>query len=113
MTDKFGDNGVVSVVIGHQNKEIINIELWIMSCRVLKRNMECAMMDVFVDKCRERGIQKIIGHYYPTAKNGMVKDFYSKQGFSKVNEDNQGNSRWILDVDEYKLMNDVIKIDCK
>jgi FkbH-like protein len=113
LTDKFGDNGVVSVVIGHQNKEIINIELWIMSCRVLKRNMECAMMDVFVDKCRERGIQKIIGHYYPTAKNGMVKDFYSKQGFSKVNEDNQGNSRWILDVDEYKLMNDVIKIDCK
>ena len=84
LEDKFGDNGVVSVVIGKKNGEELDIDLWIMSCRVLKRDMEFAMMDTLVKKASENGIKSIKGFYYPTAKNMMVKNFYDLQGFKKI-----------------------------
>lgn len=109
--DKFGDNGVVSVVIGHRRGEIVDIDLWIMSCRVLKRNMECAMIDKLVDECRKQGIKKLIGYYYPTAKNSMVKDLYGMLGFDKADEDKIGNSKWELTVEGYELRNHVIDLN--
>ena len=111
LEDKFGDNGVVSVVIGSINKERLDIDLWIMSCRVLKRDMEYAMMDELVARCKEKGIKEIIGHYYPTAKNGMVKDFYALQGFEKIDEDKEGNTTWRYEIKgRYKKKNKFIKI---
>lgn len=110
LIDRFGDNGLVSVAIGHVNNDICDIDLWIMSCRVLKRDLEYAMMDEFVRKCKEKGIREIKGYYYPTAKNNMVKDFYSLQGFSKIDEDKDGNTIWSLKVDEYKPRNEVIEV---
>jgi FkbH-like protein len=109
--DKFGDNGVVSVVIGHRRGEIVDIDLWIMSCRVLKRDMECAMIDKLVDECRKQGIKKLIGYYYPTAKNSMVKDLYGMLGFDKADEDKIGNSKWELTVEGYELRNHVIDLN--
>lgn len=114
LSDKFGDNGVVSVVIGKidgEKKKELHIELWLMSCRVLKRNMEYAMMDVLVEKVQEAGIEKMIGYYYPTAKNGMVKDFYAMQGFTKVCEDRSGGTVWeyIIQAD-YQKKQSVIEI---
>lgn len=112
LIDRFGDNGVVSVVIGHISGTECQIELWIMSCRVLKRDMEFAMMDTLIVKCKENGIQRIIGHYYPTAKNKMVKGFYDSQGFKKTSEDGGGNSEWIFDIPEiYDNKNKVIKVE--
>ena len=77
----------------------------------MKRDMEFAMMDEFVAICKKRGIQKIIGHYYPTAKNAMVKDFYALHGFQKTSEDEQGNAQWEILVSEYEPKNRVIKIN--
>ena len=88
------------------------MELWLMSCRVLKRDMEFAMMDELVEKARKIGIQKIIGYYYPTAKNVMVKDFYGIQGFTKVSEDETGNTVWEFIIPtEYESKNKVIKVN--
>lgn len=101
LIDKFGDNGVVSVVIGHKNGEVLDMDLWIMSCRVLKRDMEFAMLDRLVERCREQDIKTIRGYYYPTAKNKMVKDLYGRFGFDKVSEDENGNSVWLLSVEKY------------
>ena len=112
LIDKFGDNGVVSVVIGHVNKEVLDMDLWIMSCRVLKRDMEFAMMDGLVRRAKDKGLKKIIGYYYPTAKNNMVRDFYDRMGFTKVSEDAEGNTVWEFDLDgEYVDKNTHIKIE--
>ena len=81
-----------------------------MSCRVLKRDMEVAMMDELVEKCRQRGIATIKGYYYPTAKNGMVKDFYAQQGFAKVKEDDNGNTEWEMSISGYSRRNTVIVV---
>lgn len=115
LVDKFGDNGVVSIVIGRiegENREELHMELWIMSCRVLKRDMEFAMMDELVEKARNMGIKKIIGYYYPTAKNMMVKEFYGLQGFTKILEDSEGNTTWMFEItDNYEKKQHVIEVD--
>ncbi len=111
LTDKFGDNGVVSVVIGNVSGNKLHIDLWIMSCRVLKRDMEYAMLDTLVTKCTERGIDEIIGYYYPTAKNGMVKSLYQSFGFFLVQDDTNGNTVWSLNVEGYENKNRYIRIN--
>ncbi|MCR4728727.1 MAG: HAD-IIIC family phosphatase [Lachnospiraceae bacterium] len=102
LEDKFGDNGVVSVAIGKKVGDEVQIILWLMSCRVLKRDMEYAMMNEFVRRCAEKGATTIKGFYYPTEKNAMVKDFYSLFGFKKVSEDGAGNTAWEVGTEEYK-----------
>lgn len=103
LEDKFGDNGVVAISIGKmvENRgggRICELILWLMSCRVLKRDMEFAMMDEIVSAAIAKGAKKIRGFYYPTTKNGMVRDFYKTQGFDKISEDETGNAVWELDV---------------
>lgn len=114
LADRFGDNGVVSVVIGRrdENRSVLHIELWLMSCRVLKRDMEYAMMDSIVEACQACGIEKIIGYYYPTAKNAMVKDFYGMMGFEKAEETDTGVTTWHFTVPaDYVPKNDVIAVE--
>lgn len=111
LKDIFGDNGLISVVIGEKRLDELHIDLWIMSCRVLKRNMEYAMMDEVVKLSKEKEITKIYGYYYPTLKNKMVENFYDGFGFDLVNEDEQGNKTYILDVNNYEFRNNVIEVN--
>lgn len=112
LEDSFGDNGVVSVIIGKKENEKLNIDLWIMSCRVLKRDMEYAMMDTLVHNATKNGIKEIYGYYYPTMKNKMVKNFYELQGFEKIEEDSEGNTKWKFVIDKnYNNKNKFIKVE--
>lgn len=115
LEDKFGDNGVVSIVIGRidgDDADELHMELWLMSCRVLKRDMEFAMMDELVNEAKLRGIKTIYGYYYPTAKNGMVKGFYGLQGFHKFSEDAEGNTVWKFEIpDSYERKQNVIAVN--
>ena len=82
-----------------------------MSCRVLKRDMEFAMMDSIVEACRDCGIGTVMGYYYPTAKNAMVKDFYGTMGFTKIHEESDGSTTWRFDIpEEYEKKNRVIEV---
>lgn len=112
LQDKFGDNGVVSVVICKKMTHELQIDLWLMSCRVLKRDMEYAMMDEVISYCLREKIPVIKGFYYPTAKNAMVKDFYELQGFTKTAEYKNGNTEWILEINSnIEPRNKVIKVE--
>ena len=112
LEDKFGDNGVVSVVIGKQKENELHLDLWLMSCRVLKRDMEFAMMDELTAECQKRGITRIYGYYYPTAKNNMVREFYGLQGFEKISEDAEQNTVWCFEIpDHYEKKNLVIEVN--
>ena len=85
LEDKFGDNGLVSAIIGRVAAPC-NIELWVMSCRVFKREFELAMFDALAAACLERGVRTILGAYLPTAKNAPVKGLYPSLGFAAVAE---------------------------
>lgn len=110
LADKFGDNGVVTVVAGRQEGETLCLRLWLMSCRVLKRGMEDAMMDTLVADAAARGVKVIEGYYYPTAKNAMVRDFYAGMGFAKTAED-AGGTTWRLAVEDYRNKRPHMKIE--
>lgn len=99
LEDKFGDNGVVTVVAGEIIDDFLHVRLWLMSCRVLKRGMEEVMMDALIEEANTHGIRKVIGYYYPTAKNGMVKDFYQEMGFELVKDCCEG-TEWMLNCDK-------------
>ena len=98
LADKFGDNGLVSVLIGHVINETVELDLWLMSCRVLNREMEFAMFDALIEQCQARGIRRILGVYIPTKKNGMVAGHYAGLGFARLNGSSGGQESWHYDV---------------
>ncbi|OQW50259.1 MAG: hypothetical protein A4S09_00245 [Proteobacteria bacterium SG_bin7] len=87
LADRFGDNGLISVFIGLMDEMTLNIDTWLMSCRVLKRQMEETLFDFVVNVAKSNNIQKIIGTYIPTEKNGLVKEHYSGLGFKLLKTD--------------------------
>lgn len=112
LEDKFGDNGVVSVVAGKKNGNQLDLILWLMSCRVLKRDMEQAMLDTLVEHACFQGIEQINGVYLKTAKNSMVKDFYETMGFTRITPDGEENEKhYVLkNLDCYEKQNKNIKL---
>lgn len=100
LSDKFGDNGLICVVIlEKQNQDTLFIDTWFMSCRVLKRGMENFTLNTLVNYAKGNGFRHIIGEYIPTAKNGMVADHYYKLGFSPI--ENKEKHLFMLDIDLY------------
>ena len=97
LEDKFGDNGLIAVVVLKKNSETdLFIESWFMSCRVLKRGMENFMLNTLVTYAKTNGFERIIGEYIPTPKNEIVKDHYQNLGFE------QENDFWFLPLKAYK-----------
>jgi FkbH-like protein len=98
LADRFGDNGLVSVLIGPVLEETLQLDLWLMSCRVLKREMEFAMFDSLVEQCQASGIRKIMGVYIPSKKNSIVAGHYASLGFTPVCGVSEGRELWCYDV---------------
>ena len=97
LKDKFGDNGLICVVIlDKESDEVVFINTWLMSCRVLKRGMEHFVLNTIVQFAGEKGCKFIKGEYIATAKNDMVKDHYKNLGFTEQ------DGCWILDIDKYE-----------
>jgi FkbH-like protein len=110
LEDKFGDNGLVSVIIGRIEKRRLHLDLWLMSCRVLKRDMEKAMLDQLVEEARKRNINEVIGYYYPTAKNGMVSSLFQVMGFEQLSDASTEGSLWKMNLSNYGRKNTIINI---
>lgn len=100
LSDKFGDNGLIAVVIlQEKDTGTLFVDTWFMSCRVLKRGMENFTLNTIVGWAREHGYKKLIGEYLPTLKNGMVKDHYLNLGFEKLKA--KETDLFQLDIDTY------------
>ncbi len=110
LTDKYGDNGLISILIGKIKDNKCHIDLWLMSCRVLKRNVEFALFDEFVRQCKENGVKEIIGYYYQSVKNNMVSDLYEKFGFV-LKDTNGQNTIWSLNISYYENKNKLIEVN--
>lgn len=100
LTDKFGDNGLISVVIGEKRDNELHLVLWLMSCRVLKRGMEQVMLDAMAERASAVGCEKLVGYYYKSKKNRLVANLYEAFGFSK-REQNDEDTVWELPLAGY------------
>ncbi len=101
LLDSFGDNGIIAIVIARLNdaREAV-LDTWLMSCRVLGRGVEAATLEVVARAARGIGAVALIGEYVPSAKNGMVREHYSKLGFTPLAEQG-GTSRYRLALDAF------------
>jgi FkbH-like protein len=111
LADRFGDNGMVSVVILRAEGTAMAIDTWLMSCRVLGRRLEEAVLAELVAAARARGADRLIGRYRPTAKNAMVAGHYETLGFVLVTRHDDGGSDWRLDLADWSAPDLPIRID--
>jgi FkbH-like protein len=110
LTDKFGDNGLISIVLGKVEGQKCIIDTWLMSCRVLKRDMEFAMLDILIEECRKRNLTEIYGQYKRTAKNNMVANLYGDMGFELI-ESNETEGLWKLAINNFNNKELTIQIN--
>jgi len=96
LTDIFGDNGMISVVVCRRVDKDWEVDSWLMSCRVFARGVENAILQELVREARHRGVRSIIGRYRPTARNKLVEDHYSKLGFALIRSHEDGTTVWQL-----------------
>jgi FkbH-like protein len=102
LLDRFGDNGIIAIVIGRlQANKDVTIDTWLMSCRVLGRQVEPTTLNLIAQEAVKLGARRLVGEYIPTKKNGMVKDHYAKLGFTVMETDPSGGNRNMLDLERY------------
>jgi FkbH-like protein len=109
LKDRFGDHGLISIVVGKKTGEAMHIDTWIMSCRVLKRQVEEEVLNELARLAKARGCARLEGVYLPTAKNEMVRDFYPRMGFSLIRENGTGRE-FELKLDRFHTIPTKIKI---
>ncbi|MEO9384755.1 HAD-IIIC family phosphatase [Chromobacterium phragmitis] len=100
LVDSFGDNGIISVLICESSDEHTwDVNTWLMSCRVLGRQVERAILNHIVSNARAKNISALRGVYIPTDRNMMVKDHYKNLGFTSFHDG--AIERWVLAVDSF------------
>jgi FkbH-like protein len=102
LADAFGDNGMISVIICRRAANSWQIDTWLMSCRVLGRRVEQAVLQELVHRARALGITRIVGIYRPTERNRLVEDHYAKLGFTECERPGEGSTMWSFDVASYQ-----------
>ena len=103
LLDRFGDNGVIAIVIGRlQETKDLTIDTWLMSCRVLGRQVEPTTLNLIAEQAKRLGAKRLVGEYIPTKKNGMVKDHYARLGFTVAAANESGGSRNLLDLSTFE-----------
>ena len=109
LKDRFGDHGLISIVIAKKAAGTIEIDTWLMSCRVLKRQVEDEVLNELVRLARTRGCTRIKGVYLRTAKNEMVRDFYGAMGFTLTAE-GENSREYELALEKFEPLPTRIKI---
>lgn len=98
LKDRFGDNGLIAVVTGRfADGRIFVVEDWLMSCRVIGRDVEYATLVALVGYLRRRDVAAVEARYVPSGRNGMVADLLARLGFDTV-ADHDGGCRGTLDL---------------
>jgi len=102
LKDALGDNGMISVIICKKNEDSWLIDTWLMSCRVLGRKVEEAVLNYIASNALNEGATKLFGQYIPSSRNGIVKDHYKKLGFKKLLSSNETQKEnWELNLENY------------
>ena len=95
--DRFGDNGIVGVVIVHDGDDVTNIDTFLLSCRVISRGVETSILSFLVERARARQLRQVQGWFLPTKKNAPARDCYSEHHMKALAEQD-GGTLWALDL---------------
>jgi FkbH-like protein len=101
LQDRFGDHGLISIIIGQVCGDGLEIDTWLMSCRVLKRQVEETVLNELARLAQARGCSRLEGVYAPTPKNEMVRDLYPRMGF-QIRTITPERGEYTLDLNSYR-----------
>jgi len=99
LKDRFADHGMISAIVVRTAGDVWTIEGWVMSCRVLERGVEAAIIGQLTLLAAQAGVREIVGLYRPTPRNGLVRDLYPRLGFETVATDGDGGATYRLTPD--------------
>ena len=97
LSDVFGDNGMISVIICRRIDEDWEIDSWLMSCRVLGRKVEQMVLRELIFHANKQHIKRLRGIFIPSERNKLVEDHYEKLGFTFMERADDGTSHWLLE----------------
>ena len=97
-TDRFGDNGIIGVMILKKKADECLVDSFLLSCRVIGRNIEQAMLAFAGDFARKAGARRLAGEYIPTAKNHPAADMYHRFHFQEA-----GDGCFVADLESHRL----------
>ena len=100
--DRFGDHGLVGVAITHDQGEQCEVDTFLLSCRVIGRTVETALLAHLAESASQRGCNRLVGWFLPTKKNAPARDFYGQHGF-ELQESNDSGSLWALNLESSAL----------
>lgn len=98
VSDRFGDHGIVITAVCEINGSDAVLRSFLMSCRVIGREVERAFLGEVLKALATRGVSRVFGAYIPTAKNALVRDFYQSSGFEKVENSDSPGTRWVFEI---------------
>lgn len=102
LRDVYGDNGLIAVVIARRTAgAMLEIDTWLMSCRVLGREVEAATLNILADLARAQGCVALVGEYRPTPKNGLVRELYERLGFLPLRTAADGSATFQLKLESF------------
>ncbi len=105
VNDKFGDSGITGAIIIKEDKNapVWEIDTFLLSCRILGKNIEKAFFSEIIKMAKQKGVKKITGEFINSSKNLPAKDFYKENNFKRSSKDSK-NRTWILELEnlEYK-----------
>ena len=102
--DRYGDNGVVGVGMAHLEEDRWVIENFLLSCRVIGRTIEDALLAWLVQVGKQLGAKAVLGKYLSTAKNNLVSGFYAKHGFKLQSRLDNGEEEWLIISTDYDFI---------
>jgi FkbH-like protein len=97
LRDRYADHGLVGLIIAHRQGAVLDIDTWLMSCRVIGRTVEATMLEHLCRRAAALGCNALQGTYIPTAKNAMAADAYAKSGFERTRHE-EGQEVWAYDL---------------
>jgi FkbH-like protein len=98
LRDRFTDHGLVAVLIARQEGDTLDIDTFLMSCRVIGRTVESALLARLCWEARSRGCTRLRGTYVASAKNAVVGELYPRLGFRPMGEQD-GSRMWTYDLE--------------
>jgi FkbH-like protein len=106
LRDRFGDYGLISVVLGlfepGAERPTLRLDTWLMSCRAIARGVEQFMLNQIARAARERGHDVLLGEYIASSKNQLVAELYPKLGFTPLGAPAEGGQRYVLDLSQFE-----------
>ena len=110
LTDRFGDNGLISVAVAKVQGDVLEIDTWLMSCRVLRRGVESCVLNHLCSAAKQRGLSRVRRAYLPTPKNDLVREHYATLQFTRTASGDDGRTVWELPLETWQPLTHFIQL---